>query len=71
MSRSRHITFRISEQEYQDILAIKGDMSLSDFIRANVCNKAELLKSKSRDMLKEWASQPENADVILKLMAKS
>jgi len=33
MNKSRHVTFRISEQEYQDILLIKGDMSMSEYLR--------------------------------------
>ena len=37
MNKSKHITFRMTEQEYQDIMAAKGDMSMSDYIR--ICFK--------------------------------
>ena len=33
MNKSKHITFRMTDKEYQDIMAIKGDMSMSDYIR--------------------------------------
>ena len=33
MNKTRHVTFRMTEQEYQDIMAIKGDMPMSKYTR--------------------------------------
>ena len=78
MNRNRHLTFRCTQEEYNLIKAHCGK-NLSRFIVSRLFKgMAEDVRPKSDNELKDqarlvildWASQPDNAKMILTMMAK-